>query len=419
MREHNRLADLIAARNPSLSDEQIYQRARRLVAGEIQSITYDQFLPALLGPNALPRYAGYRTNVNPSIANEFSTAAFRLGHSMLADDVEFMDNDADDVREEMELSEAFFNPPAVSEFGIDPILKYLASSNAEEIDNQVVDGVRNFLFGPPGAGGFDLASLNIQRGRDHGLADYNDVRAAYGLPRVTRLSQITSNPQLQQTLQTVYGSVNEIDVWVGGLAEDHVRGSSLGPTFQRILVNQFTRLRDGDRYWYERDLSSTELSFVRNTKLSDVVSRNTGISNLQDDVFFFDVKVSGRLFVDRNGNGRQDLLDIGLPGQSVELLDEDGEVVATTRTGLGGNYRFTGVQVGDFTVRPVLDDPWQFTTDPTALIDVTRGQQFRNVNFGVRIVQPIGQVSAESSMASSSSTNENDVFQMTLDDLLV
>ena len=83
--------------------------------------------------------------------------------------------------------------PTSSQNGIDPLMKYLASSNAEEIDNKIVDSLRNMLFGPPGAGGLDLASLNIQRGRDHGLADYNATRAALGMPKVTSFSQITSD----------------------------------------------------------------------------------------------------------------------------------------------------------------------------------------------------------------------------------
>ena len=398
MREHNRLADRIAAQNPTWGDERVYQAARRLVVGEIQSITFNEFLPALLGRGAVPQYTGYKPWVNPAIATEFSTAAFRLGHSMLADDVEFLTNDADDVRDEMPLSQAFFNPPAVSEFGIDPILKYLASSNAEEIDNKVVDGVRNFLFGPPGAGGFDLASLNIQRGRDHGLADYNDTRAALGLGRVTRFDQISSDPDVQQALRDTYGNVNDIDLWVGGLAEDHVSGSSVGRTFQRILVDQFSRVRDGDRFWYERDLSSGELTLVRNSSLTDVIKRNTTITNLQDNAFLFDVQLGGRIFYDRNGNGQQDRFDVGLPGITLQLIDdESGETIDTTRSGSGGTYRFTGVQVGDYSVRPVLGAGVVFTTDATRLVDVTRGQTFANLNFGVRIPGgTIGQTPGES-----------------------
>src|SRR5262249_19442825 len=184
VREHNRLADEIAAANPGLSDEEIYQRARAVVIAEIQVITYKEWLPALLGSGALSAYAGYDPTVNPGIANEFSTAAFRL-HTTIDDDVEFFGNDGRaitftyvnergetvEVDGEVALFDAFFNPTLFGQTGVDGILKYAASTHAEQADNQLVDSLRNFLFGQPGQGGLDLASLNIQRGRDHGLAD--------------------------------------------------------------------------------------------------------------------------------------------------------------------------------------------------------------------------------------------------------
>src|SRR5262245_33440498 len=103
VREHNRLAARIQAASPWLSDEEIYQQARAIVGGELQSIVYNEWLPALLGRDALSDYRGYDRNVNPGIANEFSTALFRLGHSMLGQDVEFMDNNGEEVDEEMAL----------------------------------------------------------------------------------------------------------------------------------------------------------------------------------------------------------------------------------------------------------------------------------------------------------------------------
>src|SRR5262249_39651416 len=133
---------------------------------------------------AVDRYDGYDASVDPSLANEFTTAAFRFGHSLLGDDVEFLDNLGHEVSPEIPLSGAFFNPAVVRSSGIDPILKYLASDPASELDTHVVQSVRNFLFGPPGSGGLDLASLNIERGRDHGLPDYNTLRQAVGLSRV-------------------------------------------------------------------------------------------------------------------------------------------------------------------------------------------------------------------------------------------
>src|SRR4029453_3591730 len=172
--------------------------------------------------------------------------------------------------------EAFFDVTTLQETGIGPVLKYLASDNANEVDTHIIDDLRNFLFGPPGAGGLDLASLNIQRGRDHGLADYNSVRAAYGLPRVTSFEQITANTDVQDKLRHLYGRVDNTDLGVGALAEDHVRGSSTGPLIRAVLADQFTRLRDGDRFWYQRTFSGSALREIEGTTLADPLRRNTG-----------------------------------------------------------------------------------------------------------------------------------------------
>ena len=147
--------------------------------------------------------------------------------------------------------------------------------------------MRNFLFGPPGSGGFDLASLNIQRGRDHGLPSYNTVRDELGLGRVNSFSDISSDTDVQQKLQDAYNNVDEIDLWVGGLAEDLIPGSHLGELFTEIIVMQFEALRDGDRFWYELTLSGDELVDLENTRLSDIIRRNTDIGDeIQDNVFF-------------------------------------------------------------------------------------------------------------------------------------
>jgi hypothetical protein len=288
VREHNQIAAAIAAANHSLTDEKIFQMTRRIVAGELQVITYREFLPALLGPNALRAYAGYKDAVNSGIATEFSTAAYRIGHTLINGDVEFLDNEGNPIREELDLDDAFFNPDPLKETGPDPILKYLATDNAQTVDTKIVGDLRNFLFGPPGAGGFDLASLNIQRGRDHGLPDYNSTRVAFGLPRVTDFSQITSDPDLQAKLFQLYGNVDSIDLWIGGLAEDHVPGGSVGPTFRRVIADQFERVRDGDRFWYQRVFYDGQLYALQQTRLSDIIRRNTVITKIQDNVFFFD-----------------------------------------------------------------------------------------------------------------------------------
>jgi len=383
VREHNRLAGQLAASHPGWSDEQIYQQARRLVVGELQAITYNEWLPALLGPGALRPYQGYNPNVNPDISNEFSTAAFRLGHSLLGNDVEFLDNQGEATHDEIPLRQAFFNPQMVAQTGIDPILKYLTSDPAQEIDTHVVDEVRNFLFGRPGQGGFDLASLNIQRGRDHGLANYNSTRVAYGLRPVHSFAEITSDDATQAELKAAYGNVNNIDLWVGGLAEDHVAGGSVGPLFRRILVDQFQRLRDGDRFWYERDLKGADLTLVRNTSLADVISRNTTTTNLQDNVFFFYNTVSGKVFFDADQNGRFNRGDAGLRGLTVQLLDADGNLIASAITARDGSYSFENVDLGVYRVRLVVPTSWRLTTPTTGPIDMTRGEEVPPILFGI------------------------------------
>lgn len=364
VREHNRLADGIAAENPEATDEEIYQQARAIVIAELQAITYNEFLPALLGNRAISRYQGYDASVDPTIANEFSTAAFRFGHSTLNDDIEFFDNDGRAVREGVELKDAFFNPSLLEETGIDAILKYDASSQAQEIDLEVVDSLRNFLFGPPGAGGLDLVALNIQRGRDHGLADYNSTRTAYGLDSVTSFAEITGDVELQGKLESLYGDVSDVDLWVGLLAEDHLRGASVGELTSAIIVDQFERLRDGDRFWYENVFEGRELRQLQSTALSDVIERNTSVEGLQDNVFFMLAEVRGQVTVISDASGSsQDVRDRkakggggsqsgGLEGIAVELLDDSGEVIDSTLTDARGNYRFRSFsETGDYEIR--------------------------------------------------------------------
>ncbi len=386
LREHNRIASQVSSAFPFLSDEAVYQFARATVIGEIQSITFNEFLPALLGTNVIPAYPGYDPTINPGIATEFSTAGFRLGHSLLAPDVEFINPDGTTKAPEVSLANSFFNPVLFAANGADPILKYLASDNAQEIDNKIVPELQNFLFGPPGAGGFDLASLNIQRGRDHGLSDYNTTRAFYGLPKVTSFAQITSNPALQAKLQQLYGNVNNIDLWVGMLAEDHVPGGSVGPLVQRIVVKQFENLRDGDRLWFENQYSGFALSALENTTLQDILQRNTVDDNLQGNVFFFKVSVSGTVYNDGNRNGHQDFGEQGLSGFTVQLLDDGGSVLDTARTNSNGFYQFNnfnGMGTGNYSVAVVLPSGYaSTTTNPVAFL-ISRGGINKDVDFGV------------------------------------
>ena len=288
VREHNRLADDLAAANPGLTGDEIYERARALVGGLMQRITYAEFLPALLGPDALAPYTGYKETVSPAIINCFSTAAFRFGHSAVSDQLLRLDASGQEIPfGHLPLKDAFFAPHRITnEGGIEPILRGLAAQEMSMVDTKVVDGLRNFLFGPPSGGGLDLASLNIQRGRDHGLPDYAYGLFARGFGRITEFSEISSNPVVQSLLAAQYGDINDIDLWVGGISEDPVNGGHVGRLFFDLLTTQFEALRDGDRYWYEWSMSAEDIIEIENTTLADVIRRNTTIdTEISDDVF--------------------------------------------------------------------------------------------------------------------------------------
>ncbi|NND98676.1 MAG: peroxidase [Pirellulaceae bacterium] len=404
VREHNRLADEIAAANPELTDEEIFQESRAIVIAELQSITYNEYLPALLGEDALSQYSGYDSSVDPAIANEFSTAAFRFGHSTLNDEFRLVSNDGDDIDDPLSLADAFFVPETLEETGIDVFLKYASSTLSQEIDLEVVDSLRNFLFGPPGAGGFDLVSLNIQRGRDHGLADYNSTREAYGLDRVESFDDITSNEDVATNLQSLYGDVDNIDLWVGLMAEDHTADGSLGETATAIIADQFERLRDGDRFYYENTMSDQAIREIENTTLADIIQQNTNIDSLQSNVFFFAPEITGTVVAqsatpqgntieaqpaDQNRGRRQQGRDQQsetrrggddalAPAEAivVELVDSDGIVLDSVLTDANGRYAFDSVtQSGSYQVRIAKSDQWVTSGTDSWDLSISNGDE--------------------------------------------
>ena len=276
----------------------------------------------------MSEYDGYDSSVNPNIANAFSTAAYRFGHTMLSSELLRLDADGNVADEgNIALQSAFFRPDELVATGIDSLLRGATVNVAQEIDNQVVDDVRNFLFGPPGAGGFDLASLNIQRGRDHGLADYNQARVDMGLEALTSFSDITSDETLAANLESLYGDVDNIDLWVGGLSEDHLPGSSMGETLTSIIVRQFEAIRDGDRFWYQNIMDRRELAEIENTTLADVIERNTDIEGLQENIFF----APSVLHVDA-GDRRSEDITIRERNGEVQVVDNRGRVLDSMAT---------------------------------------------------------------------------------------
>jgi hypothetical protein len=406
LRNHNRIAAELQQEHPSWSDERLYQEARKLNIATEEIITYTEFLPALLGPNALPAYTGYKPRVDPAISTEFSTVAFRFGHSLLSGTVGRQTNDGLDVADVnpngagVDLAADFFDPNLISatpgtdpitghtSTGIGAVLKADADNTANENDLLMIRQVRDLLFGN-GAGGEDLIARDIQRARDHGIGTYNQVRAAYGLPRVTSFAQITSDVTVQKKLKQTYGSVDRIDPFEGMEAEDHLRGADVGSTLRAALVDQFVRLRDGDRFFYLNEhFNSDELNILRQgNTLTKVIEANTEITNLQSDIFYFKVSIGGTVFLDLGNVGRLTPEDFGLPGFTVNLKDDGGKVIATTTTDSHGRYSFTDQTglpgTGRFSVCLVLPSWLRLTTHDAGTMLISRGDIHKAVNFGV------------------------------------
>ncbi|MEO0835276.1 MAG: peroxidase family protein [Cyanobacteria bacterium J06642_3] len=288
VREHNRLAQELAIANPDWTDDQLYNQARQINIAQYQAIVYNEYLPSILGDVAIPEYSGYDSLINPSIDRSFSTAAFRIGHTQLSSEIPRLDIDGHEIAEgNLTLSEVFFRSTGViQETGIDPILRGLSSSLSQNVDLKLIDDVRNLLFTfGPHTTGRDLFAINVERGRINGVNDYNTVREAYDLARVDSFDDITSDVEIQAHLESLYGSVDNIDLYVGLLAEDHLPGVAVGETFQAIIAEQFIALRDGDRLYYENIFSGAEIAEIESTTLSEIILRNTDTEIIQDNAF--------------------------------------------------------------------------------------------------------------------------------------
>jgi Ca2+-binding RTX toxin-like protein len=227
---------------------------------------------------------------------------------------------------------------------VDGILRHLASDGSLPLDVHIVDDLRNFLSDPPDA--LDLAAINIQRAHDLGLGTLNQTRVALGFAAYTDFDQVTSDPATATALKTAYGSVDAIDLWTGGLAEDHVAGGLVGETFQSVIARQFTALRDGDRFWFENQgFDHKTLNAIEHTTLADIIERNTDTGHLQDDVFVFYDRHSGAKGGIQGDNPDAPQLVIGSAGHDTLTGGALGDILVAAKghqemTGLAGDDRF-------------------------------------------------------------------------------
>ena len=117
------------------------------------------------------------------------------------------------------------------------------------VDTNFADDVRNNLFKSFGSDeGGDLFAINIQRGREHGIGSYLEMRRwcrANGYAEA-----VSYKPGMQKLLEGEYDNNEDIDLYVGGLAEEPLPGGVMGPTFGCIFAEQFKRLKSANKYFF-------------------------------------------------------------------------------------------------------------------------------------------------------------------------
>jgi peroxidase len=288
MREHNFWVARLKDDNPTWSGDQLYDMARAITTAEYQNVVYNEYLPVVIG-DVLGSYRGYNPNVNAQVTQEFSTAAFRMGHSEISDTQEGLDN-AGNVTYIQSLADAFSNTASMDEeHGIDALLRGVTAEHSQATDVYSVAALRNLLFAPLVGGDvdeMDLIAIDIQRERDVGLGTLNQTRKALGMRPYESFAEVTSDSVLQSNLQKVYRDVDNLDLFIGGLAEDHASGADVGSTFQAVIALQFEALRTGDRFfWQNQGFDSATSNMIANTTLSQIIRRDTDSTNVPDRVF--------------------------------------------------------------------------------------------------------------------------------------
>ncbi|NXG45751.1 PERM Myeloperoxidase, partial [Psilopogon haemacephalus] len=290
LREHNRLAAELKRLNPHWDGEKLYQEARKIVGAVMQIITYRDYLPLLLGSTFrryIPAYRGYEESVDPRISNIF-TLAFRFAHASVPPTIDRLDEDYKPMGPKIQLSTSFFAIWRIIQGGgIDPFLRSLLANHSKLMTQEqvMVEDLRERLFEQVKRIGLDLASLNMQRGRDHGLPGYNSWRRFCGLSQpsgLKALAQVLRNGDLARKFLQLYGTPKNIDIWIGALAEPFVHGGRVGPLMACIIGTQFRHIRDGDRFWWQKRgvFTRQQRCALAKLSLSRIICDNTNISKV-------------------------------------------------------------------------------------------------------------------------------------------
>jgi hypothetical protein len=335
-REHNRIAENLKKNNPDWDDEKLFQEARRYNIAYYQHIVFDSYLPLVLGNdiyNKVKKYNGYDETENVETSIIFSTGAFRYGHFTVG---QWDLKDENNCPFEYTIPAGVLGPfPIVStelpnagqlggaftpafalalSGGIDNVVKGLITEKAEAADIYMSESLRTITFGGSISAGIDIMFFDIMRGHFNGLPDYFTLRRNYYPGRFVKRNiylnrdchanrfwpevdpldcflVINSDVEIAQKLQNLYGKVNNIDGIIGLMAEQKEPGEFLPRTIQNILLHEYLRKRDGDRFWYENNqFTEADLNDIKSRQFSDIIRDNLVDFNIYDNAFLTPLK---------------------------------------------------------------------------------------------------------------------------------
>uniref|UniRef100_A0A915JI24 peroxidase n=1 Tax=Romanomermis culicivorax TaxID=13658 RepID=A0A915JI24_ROMCU len=258
LREHNRLASDLRRLNPQWSDERVFQESRKIVGAQLQIVTSKFWLTKVLGSDEpLGPYKGYDPSVNPTIADEFANGAMRFGHGMVQEFFARVDAGGQSIPEgQMRVDTGVLQPQKLLfEGGPDAIVRGMMMTALKK-PQRLTTALTENMFGTA-----DLGAVNIQRGRDAGVPGYNTWREFCSLPRANSFDDLANefpDPVLRNNLRQGYSHPDNVDLYVAALLEEPRGNSLVGPTIACLIRNQFKRIRDGDRFWYENPGVFTE-----------------------------------------------------------------------------------------------------------------------------------------------------------------